>query len=156
MSEEARLVLPSRRKEPYISVTCPYTDCRAAIEFLPPTAEDVQSLPASATSFSVACVQCKRNFAPPSASKLLREARNKGKRDVRRRIGTDEHPLDMTYYDLLEVSSNATVDEIKKAYRKKAIRLHPDKNPNNPEVEERFKALAAAYQVLSDPETRHK
>ena len=62
----------------------------------------------------------------------------------------------MTYYDLLEVSSNATVDEIKKAYRKKAIRLHPDKNPNNPEVEERFKALAAAYQVLSDPETRHK
>lgn len=59
-------------------------------------------------------------------------------------------------YDVLGIPATATQDEIKKAYRKLAIKLHPDKNPNDPEGEERFKTLATAYQVLSDPELRHK
>ena len=58
------------------------------------------------------------------------------------------------YYEVLEVSRSAAQDEIKKAYRKKALQFHPDKNPGNKEAEERFKEATEAYQILSSPETR--
>lgn len=60
----------------------------------------------------------------------------------------------MEYYKCLDVNKNATVNEIKKAYYKKAQIFHPDKNPNNKEAEEHFKACSEAYEVLSDPEKR--
>lgn len=58
------------------------------------------------------------------------------------------------YYEVLEVTKEATVEEIKKAYRKKAIQYHPDKNPGDKEAEDKFKEAAEAYDVLSNPDKR--
>ncbi|TFH36412.1 MAG: molecular chaperone DnaJ [Bacteroidia bacterium] len=58
------------------------------------------------------------------------------------------------YYEILEIQKNATKEEIKKAYRKQAIKFHPDKNPDNSEAEEKFKEAAEAYEVLSNDEKR--
>ncbi len=58
------------------------------------------------------------------------------------------------YYEVLEVEKTASAEEIKKAYRKKAIQYHPDRNPGDKEAEEKFKEAAEAYNVLSDPDKR--
>ncbi|QNJ96764.1 molecular chaperone DnaJ [Constantimarinum furrinae] len=58
------------------------------------------------------------------------------------------------FYDILGISKNASAAEIKKAYRKKAIEFHPDKNPGDAKAEEMFKKAAEAYEVLSDPDKK--
>jgi molecular chaperone DnaJ len=60
------------------------------------------------------------------------------------------------FYEILGISKNATPEEIKKAYRKKAIEFHPDKNPGDKQAEENFKIAAEAYEVLSDPQQKAK
>jgi len=60
----------------------------------------------------------------------------------------------LDYYEVLQVTRNADDAELKTAYRKLAMQFHPDRNPNNPDAEEKFKSASEAYQVLSDPQKR--
>jgi molecular chaperone DnaJ len=60
------------------------------------------------------------------------------------------------YYEVLGVTKNSTAEEIKKAYRKKALQFHPDKNPDNKEAEDKFKEAAEAYEVLSNPDKKQR
>ena len=60
------------------------------------------------------------------------------------------------YYEILGVSKDAGVDEIKKSYRKKALQYHPDRNPDNKEAESKFKEAAEAYEVLSNEQKRQR
>ncbi|MFC3879199.1 molecular chaperone DnaJ [Algoriphagus namhaensis] len=60
------------------------------------------------------------------------------------------------YYEVLGISKSASADEIKKAYRKLAIKYHPDKNPDDTSAEEKFKEAAEAYEVLSNPEKKQR
>jgi molecular chaperone DnaJ len=58
------------------------------------------------------------------------------------------------YYEVLSVTRNASGEEIKRAYRKLAVKYHPDKNPDDPHAEEKFKELGEAYDVLADEQKR--
>ena len=60
------------------------------------------------------------------------------------------------YYDVLGVKREASADDIKRAYRRMAMKYHPDKNPGNKEAEDKFKECAEAYEVLSNPDKRKR
>lgn len=64
--------------------------------------------------------------------------------------------MNKDYYAILEVNRNSTSEEIKKSYRKLALKYHPDKNPGDPVAEAKFKDIAEAYDVLSDPQKKQR
>lgn len=160
-------VQQSRLYTPHIRSQCEH--CNVQVEFPVPS-----PTPAQGTLLRVRCFKCQSTYThafyptqlppgysttsgstPPhnpigSGSTPPSNAR-KG-----RKIGTQEKPLETGYYDLLGVPIDASTDDIKKSYRRLAIKHHPDKNRDDPHAEERFKEIAIAYQTLSDQELRKK
>ncbi|KAG9016557.1 hypothetical protein FRB95_006663 [Tulasnella sp. JGI-2019a] len=145
-------VIPSRLYLPNTSnQTCP--QCRTQIEF--------QLIPPLPPQVAVQCFKCNAIITHQVASSSSSAANGRpgtaaGAKRSGRKIGTQERPLETEYYDVLEIKIDATTAEVKKAYRRLALLHHPDKHPGDPTAEERFKKIAIAYQVLSDPELRKK
>ncbi|KAL1929415.1 hypothetical protein VTP01DRAFT_1553 [Rhizomucor pusillus] len=143
-------VYESRKPEPYIKTTC--KECQTQLEFLPDIGVKSQTV-------QVKCWSCHKqaSYEVDSTGKGIKNNNNNNaKTRTSRRRGNDENPVSTEYYDLLQVSPTATQDEIKKAYRKMAIKYHPDKNRHDPNAEEQFKKISEAYQVLSDPKLRKR
>ncbi|KAI9300004.1 X-domain of DnaJ-containing-domain-containing protein [Cunninghamella echinulata] len=146
------VIIESRKPEPYIKTTC--KDCLTPIEFLSDSSHKNETV-------QVKCWACHKviDFELDASGIALKNNNNNNrstKPKVSRKRGSDENPVSTEYYDLLGVSVTATQDDIKKAYRKKAIQFHPDKNPNDPTAEDKFKKISEAYQILSDPKLRKR
>ncbi|KAL1412658.1 DnaJ-like protein [Vanrija albida] len=153
-------IVDARPRGAYTPADCP--ECRSAQEYAVP--------PTYIGNLRIRCSECKALFQHPqprpggagvgskTSAGASASARSGPAAGGSRRpgIGTDANPIDMAYYDVLGISATATTDEIKKSYRRLAIKLHPDKNRDDPDAEEKFKLIAVAYQVLSDPDQRKK
>ncbi|KAG2052376.1 DnaJ-domain-containing protein [Suillus hirtellus] len=160
-------IQPSRQYTPHIRSQCEH--CNVQVEFPVPS-----PTPAQGTLLRVRCFKCQSIYThafyptqlPPgystmSSSTAPHNPMGSGSTppsNVKkgRKIGTQEKPLETGYYDLLGVPIDASTDDIKKSYRRLAIKHHPDKNRDDPHAEERFKEIAIAYQTLSDSELRKK
>ncbi|KIJ67201.1 hypothetical protein HYDPIDRAFT_25674 [Hydnomerulius pinastri MD-312] len=156
-------ILSSRQYIPHIRSQC--GTCNSPLEFPVPS-----PTPSRGTQLRVQCFKCQTVYShafypaqlPPGVSSTPPSQTPNGSSSTSsnprksRKIGTQEKPLETGYYDLLGVPIDASTDDIKKAYRRLAIKHHPDKNPDDPHAEERFKEIAIAYQTLSDPELRKK
>ncbi|KAG8772214.1 hypothetical protein FRC16_005724, partial [Serendipita sp. 398] len=147
-------IIQSRPFVPHTQTTCP--SCRTELEYPTPNATTTLT----GQQIQVQCYSCRTVFfnQPAQPQSTVNNNGTNGRRQPRsgRKIGTQENPLETGYYDVLGVPINATADDIKKAYRRLAIKLHPDKNRDDPNADEKFKEIAIAYQTLSDPALRRK
>ncbi|KIJ47798.1 hypothetical protein M422DRAFT_163506 [Sphaerobolus stellatus SS14] len=129
-----------------VTSTCP--NCSIHLEYpLPHVSQEPPT---------VQCFQCQKPFKVASTSSGPSASGSRHQNIGGRKIGTQERPLEMGYYEILGVEVDATTDQIKKAYRRLAIKHHPDKNRDDPSAEETFKQISIAYQTLSDPDLRRK
>jgi len=155
-------IFDSRPLVPHVATTC--SQCQVQLEF--PAPEPVTR---GGTVLNVRCYHCQTVFTHafyptqisnvPASRPSVASSSSKPSQDTPRKgrkIGTDAKPLETGYYDLLGVPVDASADDIKKSYRRLAIKFHPDKNRDDPNAEERFKEIAIAYQTLSDPTLRKK
>ncbi|KAF8583662.1 DnaJ-domain-containing protein [Ramaria rubella] len=146
-------VLPSRAIYPHTKTTCP--QCSVQLEFPNPSPP-----PPPNTALRIRCFQCgsiithKTGGSSSSSGGFTQKPETNKKSD--RTIGTQENPLETTYYEILGIEIDATTEQVKKAYRRLAIKHHPDKNIDDPNAGETFKQISMAYQTLSDPELRKK
>ncbi|KAF5313824.1 hypothetical protein D9619_013033 [Psilocybe cf. subviscida] len=168
-------ILPSRPIHPHITTTCTNKRCNMPLEFPVPNPS-----PRQGTLLQIRCFSCQNILShayysgqeqssagaygstsrpaasTPSAGQPSSSAAGGQQARKGRKIGTQERPLETGYYDLLGIPVTATTEDVKKAYRRAAIKHHPDKNPGDPHAEERFKEIAIAYQTLSDETLRRK
>ncbi|KAI9146045.1 X-domain of DnaJ-containing-domain-containing protein [Paraphysoderma sedebokerense] len=142
-------IIISQKPLPYVRTSCDF--CSANVEFLPPTSNDSIAVPPGFDVVGIQCWNCKKVFDVDLQGKKKKESKKSGMK-----VGSDENPVSTEYYDILGISPQATADEIKKAYRKQALKYHPDKNAGNEEAEEKFKLISEAYQILSDPQLRKR
>ncbi|KAF9242843.1 DnaJ-domain-containing protein [Melanogaster broomeanus] len=156
-------ILSSRQYIPHIRSQC--GSCSSTLEFPVPS-----PTPTQGTFLRVRCFKCQAVYShafypaqlppgiPNASTSQTPNGLNSSSAGGRkgRKIGTQEKPLETGYYDILGVSIDATTEDVKKAYRRLAIKHHPDKNPDDPHAEDRFKEIAIAYQTLSDPDLRRK
>lgn len=166
--------IPSRPVHPHILTTCSRPSCGTPLEFPLPV-----PAPPQRTALEIRCWKCNATFqhtfypgqipshyntyvpSPSAAASSSTTTATPGSGPTgstprTRKIGTQEKPLETAYYGILGVSTDATADDIKKAYRRLAIKHHPDKNPDDPTAGERFTQIGIAYQTLSDPALRKK
>ncbi|KAI7905675.1 X-domain of DnaJ-containing-domain-containing protein [Cokeromyces recurvatus] len=139
----------SRKPEPYIKTIC--KECNNPLEFLPASGLKNENVEVQCWSCQAICT-----YEIDATGTKIKTNTAKSTSKWSRKRGTDENPVSTEYYDILGISPSATQNDIKKAYRKLAIKYHPDKNLDNPNAEEKFKKISEAYQVLSDPALRKR
>lgn len=149
MSEENKIIIESRDPQFTRRLIC--TKCKKIIEYT------FDKKYGSIKTIHVKCCFC-QEINRPDPSITISEQQKSGNQlhtdDNKRNI--EGNIANMEYYDILEINSTATQNEIKKAYRKMALKYHPDKNLDDPEANEKFKKISEAYQILSDPILRSK